>query len=139
MAHGPSPSPSDSTDFDLELRCDTPQACDDVKKLIERERLALSGDFRARLLGLGPLIDGLSFGGAPDEHAPPDAAGQGGAPRAQGGPAASLSVRTRAPTGDLARMLSRLLGRAAGPAPAPPVEEPPARAGDGGPGGGDGN
>jgi hypothetical protein len=129
VAHGPWAAPSASTGFDLELRCDTPQACADVKKLIERERFALSGDFRARLLGLGPLIDGLSFGEAPGAEAPPDT--QGGA---RSGLAASLSVRTRAPTGDLARMLSRLLGRAAAPAPAPAtaLEKPAASAADGG-------
>jgi hypothetical protein len=106
VARGPSTAlgpreGSAATDFDLELRCDTPGACDDVKELIERERLALSGDLRARLIGLGPLIDGLSI-----------EAGQGGHEgEARTGAGDSLSIRTRAPTGDLARMLGRLFER----------------------------
>ena len=72
-----------------------------MKDLVERERLALSGDFRARLIGLGPLIDNLSVEVGRE--------GRGG--EAPPGAGDSLSVRTRAPTGDLARMLGRLVER----------------------------
>ncbi len=85
------------TVVEAELRCETPDACRDVKELIEKGRRALAGDFAARLMGLGPLIDGLSM----------DAASPG-----------SLWVRTRAPTRDVAEALerfwTRLPSRAAG-------------------------
>jgi hypothetical protein len=61
VAHGPSTSPTALTDIDLEVRCDTAVACADVKTFLEHERFALSGDLRARLMGLGPLIDALAI------------------------------------------------------------------------------
>jgi hypothetical protein len=75
-----------TTAFEVELRCETAAACGDVKELIGRARLALSSNLGARLMGFGPLIDGLSI----------DAAVPG-----------VLTVKTRAPTGDLAQALSR--------------------------------
>ncbi len=99
------------TAVEVDLRCETAAACSDVKELIERGRRGLSGDFAARLMGLGPLIDGLSV----------DAATPG-----------SLFVRTRAPTRDVAEILERLWtrlpGRSPGAAPDVPLP-PPASAG----------
>jgi hypothetical protein len=76
-----------TTALEVELRCETPASCGEVKELVERARLALAGNFSARLMGLGPLIDGLSI----------DAAVPG-----------VLALRTRAPTGDLAQALVRV-------------------------------
>ena len=75
-----------TTAFEVDLRCETAAACGDVKELIARARLALSSNFGARLMGFGPLIDGLSV----------DAAVPG-----------VLTVKSRAPTGDVAQALSR--------------------------------
>ena len=64
-----------------------------VKELVEQRRRALAGDFGARLMGSGALIDGLSV----------DAANRGSRHRA---------VRTRAPTrGDVAEALERFWTR----------------------------
>jgi hypothetical protein len=78
-----------STVVDVELRCDAPEACHEVKGLIETGRRDLSGNLSARLMGFGPIIDGFSV-----EVRTPD----------------SLAVKTRAPTGDLAQALARALG-----------------------------
>ncbi len=83
-----------TTALEIELRCETAAACGDVKELIEKGRLSLSSHFGARLLGFGPLIDGLSI----------DAPGAG-----------ALAIRTRSPTADLAQALARLWGLAPGP------------------------
>jgi hypothetical protein len=82
-----------TTALEMDLRCETPAACGDVKELIEKGRQTLSGNLAARLMGLGPLIDGLSI----------DASVAG-----------ALAVRTRSPTGDLAKTLAHLLARAPG-------------------------
>ncbi len=79
-------SKTSKTEVDVELRCETARACDEVKTLIERKRLALSGDFGARLIGLGPLIDALTI-------------------EVHGASGAELSVRTRGPTEQLAETL----------------------------------
>jgi hypothetical protein len=113
--------PTSTTDLAAELHCDTPDACGDVKTLIERKRLGLSKDLGLRLVGVGSLIDSLTV------------AVQG----------ASLSAGARAPTDDVARAIKRALdfrgpGRpsprssAAGsalPAPAPPALPVPVEAG----------
>jgi hypothetical protein len=83
-----------ATALEIELRCETAAACDDVKELIEKWRLSLSSHFGARLMGFGPLIDGLSI----------DASGAG-----------ALAVRTHLPTADLAQALARLWDRAPDP------------------------
>jgi hypothetical protein len=75
------------TELAAELRCETTQACDEVKKLVERKRLDLSKDFGARLVGLGPLIDSLTV-------------------EAKG---TTLIATARAPTTDLARAVSKVL------------------------------
>jgi len=97
-----------TTAVEVDLRCETAAACGDVEELIEKGRRGLSGDFAARLMGLGPLIDGLSV----------DAATPG-----------SLFVRTRAPTRDVAdvleRLWTRLPARSPGGAPYVPVPPPP--------------
>jgi hypothetical protein len=87
-----------------ELRCDTKSACDAVSTLILHTRLRLSGNLGYRLFGLGPLIDNLEVQpGAPEPHA-------------------SIYVRTRAPTDDLAKILDRTLHLASpGPKKASPV------------------
>ena len=53
-------APGQSTDLTAELRCETAEACVDVKKLIERKRAELSKGFAARLLGLSPLLDSMA-------------------------------------------------------------------------------
>jgi hypothetical protein len=83
-----------TTALEVELRCETPGSCMEVKELIARARLALAGNFSARLMGLGPLIDGLSI----DSTVP-----------------GVLALRTRAPTSDLAQALDRV-SRVAPPA-----------------------
>jgi hypothetical protein len=93
-----------TTTIEVELRCDTPAACEEVKELIEKGRRSLSGNLGVRLMGFGPLVDGVSF----------DAAAAG-----------ALAVRTRAPTAGLAQALERLWARvtpASGPSsPAAPA------------------
>jgi hypothetical protein len=76
-----------TTEVAAELRCEQAAACDDVKKLIERKRLAWSRDFRARLMGLGPLLDTLAV----EAHG------------------AALSATTRVATDDLANTVRRFL------------------------------
>jgi len=52
-----------TTEVTAELRCESASACDEVKKLIERKRLAFSGDLTMRVVGLGPLLDSLAVDG----------------------------------------------------------------------------
>ena len=92
-----------TTALEIDLRCETPVACGDVKELIEKGRLALSGNVGARLMGLGPLIDGLSI----------DASVAG-----------ALAVRTRSPTADLAEALAHVWARAAPAGPTTPAASP---------------
>lgn len=97
-----------TTEAEVDLRCETPAACGAVKGVIEKARLALSGNLGARMMGFGPLIDGLSI----------DAAAEG-----------ALAVRTRAPTADLAEALAHALTRLWGRDPRlglPPDAPPPA-------------
>jgi hypothetical protein len=75
------------TEVSVELRCESPVACDEVKKLIERKRLSFSQDFGVRLIGLGPLIDSLEV-------------------RVEG---MSLSAGAHAPTDELARAIDRVV------------------------------
>ena len=99
------------TELSVELRCESAQACDEVKRLIERKRLAFSQDFGVRLIGLGPLIDSLRV----------HAAGT------------ALSATAHAPTDELARAIDRALQLRSrlparpddGQKPAPPPLPPP--------------
>ncbi len=93
-----------------ELRCESAEACDEVKKLILKKRLAFSQDFGVRLVGLGPLIDSLVV-------------------ETKG---TALTASARAPTEDVAKALDRVLklrserprppapSNAPAPTPAPP-------------------
>jgi hypothetical protein len=98
-----------TTELAAELRCETAAACDEVKSLIERKRLAFSRNIGVRLVGLGPLLDSLRV----DVRGP------------------ALSASARASTDDLARAVQRALdfkgisGRKEGAAPAPPASSSP--------------
>jgi hypothetical protein len=103
-------SPS-STAVDVELRCDAANACEEVKELIETGRRNLSGNFAARLMGFGPLIDSLAV----EVHTP-----------------VTLALSARAPTADLAQAIGRIIGAFSPRAPAgsptgapPPLEHDP--------------
>ncbi len=87
--------PGSTTDLAVELRCDTGDACTEVKTLIERKRLAFSRDLGLRLVGVGPLIDSLLVAA----------------------PGQSLSATAHAPTDDLARAARRVLDFRAPPRP----------------------
>ncbi len=50
-----------TTELTVELRCETADACTEVKKLVERKRDGWSKDLSFRLLGMGPLIDALAI------------------------------------------------------------------------------
>ena len=88
-------APGGATEIDVELRCETGEACDEVKSLVERKRLALSADLGVRVMGLGPFIDALS----------------------QERQGKRLTLRTHAPTDDVARALEQLLSSATPRAP----------------------
>ncbi len=91
-----------TTEIDLELRCETAEACDGVRKLIERRRLDPATDFGVRFIGLGSLLDALSVESR-DKR---------------------LTLRTHAPTESLAGAIERLLGRVPTPGLAPPAKAP---------------
>jgi hypothetical protein len=82
-----------------ELRCETPSACADVGKLIERKRAEFSRGFAARLLGLSPLLDSLAV--------------------TPSGPA--LRLTAHAPTAEVSDAIGRLLDLRS---PAPPPSAP---------------
>jgi hypothetical protein len=86
-----------TTEMEAELRCESAADCDEVGKLIERKRAALSGDITLRLMGLGGLLDALEV-------------------RARG---AALSIESRAPTDELARALAFVAGAPGGDAGIP--------------------
>jgi hypothetical protein len=77
------------TDIMAELQCESGASCDEVKRFIERKRLAYSKDFGVRLIGLGPLLDSIAV----DTH----------------GPGSRLTASARASSDDLARGLQRAL------------------------------
>jgi hypothetical protein len=94
--------PASQTTLKAELRCETSDACVEVKSLIERKRMSFSRDLGLRLVGIGPLLDSLSV----------DVQGT------------SLSASARAGTSDLARVVKRVLDLRAPPGltrPAPPI------------------
>lgn len=41
----------------VELACDTPEACEAVRKLVEKKRTEWSGDLALRMIGFGPVLD----------------------------------------------------------------------------------
>ncbi len=87
---------------DLELRCETAEACAQVQKVIERKRLAMAQDFGFRLVGLGPVIDGLKV----ETHG------------------TSLTASTQAPVDDVSAAVDRILStRNRSPEP-PRLREP---------------
>src|SRR6185312_8348001 len=48
-------SPGGATTVAIELHCETADGCEGVKKLVDRARMAVAGDFALRLLGIGAL------------------------------------------------------------------------------------
>jgi hypothetical protein len=95
-------------DARAELRCESESACAEVAKLVLVRRLAWSQDLALRIVGLGPLIDGLEV-------------------NAHG---ASVTATTRAHAADLGAALERIAKlrareRKTGP-PHPPVAAPEA-------------
>ncbi len=97
--------PGSMTDLAAELRCDSADACAEVKTLLERKRLGLSRDLGLRLVGVGPLIDSLQVAVS----------------------GASLSATAHSPTDDLARATRRVLefrGGARNGPPSAPANSP---------------
>ncbi|WP_394833651.1 hypothetical protein LVJ94_44810 [Pendulispora rubella] len=74
-------------DFAAELRCDTPQACTEVRDLITKKRDEWAADVRVRLIGLGGVLQGLTV-------------------EANG---TRVSARTRIATDDARRLIERAL------------------------------
>jgi hypothetical protein len=106
LGGGPGTDPAASkTEIAAELRCETSSACEEVKSLIERKRLAFSRDLTVRLIGLGPLLDSLTVGGT------------GGA----------LTATAGASTDELARGIQRVIDfkSHAGPPAVPAPVSPP--------------
>jgi hypothetical protein len=91
--------PGSTTELVAELRCETPAACDEVKKFLEKERFTLSRDLMVRMIGLGGLVDSFSA----EAHG------------------AALSLRARAPTEDVARAVQRIIDYQGGRSRAPAV------------------
>jgi hypothetical protein len=92
-----------TTELTAELRCEAASSCEEVKKLIERKRLAFSRDLTVRLIGLGPLLDSLAV----DGHG------------------AALTATARASSDELARGIQRIIDfRSRAPAQAIPSGSP---------------
>lgn len=109
---GPSGQESEAA---AELVCETAEACEEVKKLVLRKRLAFSKDFGVRLVGLGPLIDSLTV-------------------ETKG---TTLVASAHAPTDDIAKAIGRVLNLrgerprpspAGSPSPGPPPSPAPSPA-----------
>ncbi len=79
-----------ATSIEVDLRCESAAACGEVKELIAKGRRSLSGNLGMRLMGFGPLIDGLSVDSTV---------------------ATALTLKTRAPTGDLAAAIEKAVTR----------------------------
>jgi len=92
-------------DARAELRCESEGACADVAKLLLTKRLAWSQDIALRIVGLGPLIDGLEV----NAHS------------------TSLTLTTRTYATDLTSLLGRLSklreGKKREARPRPPADE----------------
>jgi hypothetical protein len=89
-----------ATEITAELSCESPAACEEVKRFLEKKRLSFSKDIGVRLIGLGPLLDSVTV-------------------EVQG---SRLTAGARASSDDLARGLDRAIqytGRRSAPAPAP--------------------
>jgi hypothetical protein len=52
--------PGGQTEIVADLRCDTPDGCAAVARILETKRKALGQDFRLRLLGLGPVLESMT-------------------------------------------------------------------------------
>ena len=89
-----------TSDLDLfaELRCESEAACVTVRDFIDRKRKALARQAGVRFIGLGALLDELSF----DVHG------------------AALDVTLTAPESELARVVRGVFSRPAAPASAAP-------------------
>lgn len=96
-ANAPANGATSTTEITAELRCEAASSCDEVKKLIERKRLAFSRDLTVRLIGLGPLLDSLVID-------------------ARGG---ALSLGAQASSDELARGIQRIIDFKSRPAPTP--------------------
>jgi len=48
---------SSNVDASVELVCDSPEACEAVKKLVDKKRAEWSGDLGMRMIGFGPIFD----------------------------------------------------------------------------------
>ena len=46
-----------NVDASVELVCDSPEACDAVKRLVDKKRAEWSSDLGLRMIGFGPLFD----------------------------------------------------------------------------------
>ncbi|MEO6420963.1 MAG: hypothetical protein ABIP39_16240, partial [Polyangiaceae bacterium] len=101
-----------TTELSAELRCETPDACLEVKKLIERKREGWSKDMTFRLFGVGPLVDALAI----ETHD------------------TSLHATTRLPADEARRLLEKVIEmtthRRASATPPPAASHTPDRAPD---------
>jgi hypothetical protein len=86
------------TEAHLALRCETADACIEVKRLVERRRQSLTENPAVRLLGVHALVDALQV----EAHG------------------TELSAHTHAPERDVADAVSRLWTFLSPPPPAPP-------------------
>jgi hypothetical protein len=97
-------APGGTTELVADLRCDTADACAQVRGLVERKRAGWSKDISFRFIGLAPLFDALTLS-------------------AEG---AKVTARTRMPADDARLLVERLLDLRRGRAPASPPAGPPA-------------
>ncbi len=49
-----------NVDASVELVCDSPEACDAVKKLVDKKRAEWSSDLGLRMIGFGPIFDSFN-------------------------------------------------------------------------------
>ena len=92
-----------TTELTAELRCETADACTEVKNLVERKRDGWSKDLSFRLLGMGPLIDALAV----ETHD------------------ATLHATTHLPADDARRLLERVIEMTTPHRPAQKEPSPP--------------
>ncbi len=92
-------TPGGMTELLAELQCDTPEACTQVRALVERKRALWSKDMSFRFIGLGPVFDALTVS-------------------TEG---SKMSASTRMPADDARVLVERLLDLRRGRAPASPT------------------